>query len=64
MNAMTAFAAAPALRRERRLQVRVPRVERRGSRAERLAAAALAAQLRDVREHSYLNAPAPRFRVF
>lgn len=63
MNAMTAIAATHSFRRDRRLQVQVPRVERRSSRDEQRAAAALEAQLRDVREHSYLAAPAPRFRI-
>lgn len=68
MNAMTAIAAIPSaashsFRRDRRLQVQVPRIERRSNRDERLAAAALQAQLRDVREHSYLAAPTSRFRV-
>lgn len=63
MNTMTAIAAPHALRRERRLRVQVPRVERRANRNEQRAAAALAAQLRDVREHSYLDTPTPRFRV-
>jgi hypothetical protein len=63
MNAMTAIAAAHAFRRDRRLQVQIPRVERRTNRAEQRASAALAAQLRDVREHSYLASPTPRFRI-
>lgn len=65
MNAMTAIAAPiRAYRRDRRIQVQVPRVERRLSRDEQRAAAALQAQLRDVREHSYLATPVARFRVF
>lgn len=66
MNAMTApVFAAPVrtARRERRRQVRVPTSERRHDKAEQQASAALAMQLREVREHSYLSAPAPRFRV-
>lgn len=68
MNAMSSIAASPSaathsLRRERRLQVQVPRVERRSSRDEQRASAALQAQLREVREHSYLAAPTSRFRI-
>jgi hypothetical protein len=68
MNAMTPiatthFAATHSLRRDRRLQVQVPRIERRASRDEQRASAALQAQLREVREHSYLAAPTSRFRI-
>lgn len=68
MNTMTAIAApARAIRRsrnERRLQVQVPGVERRRQLEEQHASHALAAQLRGVREHSYLSAPPAMFRVF
>lgn len=65
MNAMTTIAApVRAYRRDRRIQVQVPRVERRDSHEEQRASAALQAQLRDVREHSYLAAPATRFRIY
>ncbi|TWI10594.1 hypothetical protein [Aerolutibacter ruishenii] len=72
MNTMTAIAAhTPATarsytqaRRERRIQVQVPRMERRRLLEEQQASHALAAQLRDVREHSYLSAQPTRFRVF
>lgn len=67
MNAMTAIVANPVAarlhRRDRRRQVQVPRVERRANREEQRASAALQAQLREVREHSYLAAPAARFRI-
>lgn len=69
MNVMTAFAAiaTPARvrtgRPDRRTRVQVPRIERRANRDEQRASAALAAQLREVREHSYLADAAPRFRV-
>ncbi|KGM56065.1 hypothetical protein N800_10630 [Lysobacter daejeonensis GH1-9] len=61
--AATHSAASHSVRRDRRLQVQVPRVERRTSRDEQRASAALQAQLRDVREHSYLAAPTARFRI-
>lgn len=65
MNAMTAIAApVRAYRRDRRIRVQVPHVERRTCRDEQHASAALQAQLRDVREHSYLAVPTARFRIF
>ncbi|GAB3749412.1 hypothetical protein [Lysobacter olei] len=71
MNAMTAiaaisaprFAAARARRFERRVEVQVPAIERRRDIAERRASLALEAHLREVRHHSYLFAPCPRFRI-
>ncbi len=67
MNAMAAIAATPTrartIRIERRVEVRVPAAERRQDKAEQQAAMALAWHLREVREHSYLSAPAPRFRI-
>lgn len=64
MNALTAIAfPVRAARRDRRTLVQVPRIERRADPDERDASAALAAQLREVREHSYVGHPVPRFRI-
>lgn len=62
MNAMTATYTATLLD-ERRQRVSVPRVERRANRCEQQAARALAAQLHQVREHSYLSNGGSLFRV-
>ena len=62
MNAMTATYTATLLD-ERRQRVSVPCVERRANRREQQAAQALAAQLRQVREHSYLSIGGPLFRI-
>lgn len=66
MNIMAAIAAPAtvrACRPDRRIQVQVSRIERRANRDEQRASAALAAQLRDVRDHSYLAPATPRFRI-